>query len=157
MATFRFRLEALLEMRRREERDRQLAVAELERERLRLENAIRSRHAAARSGRDDLRRALEPGRSTTMASVRLQASAALSLETQTQRLAIELAGVLKRLDEARERLLEAAKDRKAVEHLKAKRFEAWKREQNRREAAEQDDLVTSRAARRTLAEGMSHE
>lgn len=135
-------------MRRRAERDRQLAFAELERDRVRLEEAIRSRYLAARTGRDDLRRALKPGVVTSMAPVRLQAGLSLRLETQTQRLAIELAGVLKRSEEARAALLEASRERKAVELLREKRLEAWKRDQDRREAAEQDDLVNGRMARR---------
>jgi len=148
VARFRFTLQALLEARKREERDRQVEVAAIESERLRLEDAIRSRHAAARAGREDLRAALAPGGPRSMAGVRLQAGASLKLEAQTQALAIELAGVLKRLEGARERLLEAARARKAVELLREKRFHEWKREQDRREANEQDDLVTGRAARR---------
>ena len=153
MAKFRFTLQALLHAREREERDRQVEVAAIESERLRLEGAIRSRHAAARAGRDDLRTALAPGAPRSMAGVRLQARAALKLEAQTQALAIELAGTLKRLEEARGRLLEASRARKAVELLRQKRFDEWKREQDRREANEQDDLVTGRYARRSHEDG----
>lgn len=147
MPKFRFKLEALLDSRRRDERDHQIEFATIDRERIGLEDAIRSRHTAARRGRDDLRRALEPGEPRTIIGVRLQAKSSLMLESQTQRLAIELAGVLKRLGEARTRLLEAARARKAVELLREKRFEEWKRDQDRRETAEQDDLVTERAGR----------
>jgi len=150
MARFRFRLDTLLEARRRAERDRQIELAELERERLRLEDAIRSRYAAARAGREDLRRALTPGAPRTMASVRLQATASLSLETQTQRLAIELAGVLRRLEGARERLLEAARERQAVERLREKRRDSWLAQERRREAIEQDEIAGARAIRRSV-------
>ena len=145
MARFRFRLETLLEVRRRMERARQGEVAAIERERLELEHAIRARRAAAEAGRADLRRALEPGGPRSVAPVRLQAGAALTLESQTHQLAIRLAGVLRRLEEARGRLLEASRDRRAVERLREKRHEAWKRETARREAVEQDDLTSARS------------
>ncbi len=147
MAKFQFSLEVLLEARRREERDRQIEVAEIEARRRELEGAIRSRHTAARAGREDLRRALEPGAARSMAGVRLQAGVSIRLEAQMQGLAIELAGVLKTLEDARERLLEASRARKAVELLREKRFEEWKREQDRREARELDDLTSGRYAR----------
>jgi len=152
VARFTFRLQALLEARARDERERQIEVGAVEAQRRGLEDAIRSRHAAARAGREDLRVALAPGGPRSMAGVRLQAGASIRLEAQTQALAIELAGTLKRLEEARERLLEASRARKAVELLREKRFEEWKREQDRREASEQDDLVSGRAAR-LLIEG----
>jgi|GEM_PF-4170087 len=107
-------------------------------------------YAAARAGREDLRRALTPGAPRTMASVRLQATASLSLETQTQRLAIELAGVLRRLEGARERLLEAARERQAVERLREKRRDSWLAQERRREAIEQDEIAGARAIRRSV-------
>lgn len=150
MARFRFRLDPLLRVREREERDRQVEVAAIESERVRLESAIRARHTAARAGREDLRRALAPGGPRAMTSVRLQAGASIRLEAQTHALAIELAGVLKRLEDARSRLLEASRARKAIELLREKRLDEWKRDQDRREASEQDDLVSGRAARRLI-------
>ena len=147
MPRFRFEFETLLRARERAERDVQQEFAAIERERLKLELAIRRRHASARSCRDDLRAVLAPGTRSSVASVRMQAGASLMLEAETQRLAIQLAGVLKRQGAVRERLLEAARARKAVELLREQRLAAWKKDQDRREAAEQDDLVTARAAR----------
>ena len=149
MPRFRFEYETLLRVRRRAERDVQLEFAAIERERLAMEEAIRSRHRAARACREDLRVALAPGRRTAMGPVRLQAGASLRLQSQTHRLAIELAGAMRRQDEVRGRLLEATRARKAVELLREKRLAEWKREQDRREAAEQDDLVTARASGRS--------
>lgn len=152
MAKFRFALEQVLQQRLREERRRQRDVAELERERLRLEEAIRSRQRSIVSCKDDLRSMLDPGdrdrpRRLDLRSVRHQMHASLHLTSSTQPLAIELAGVHQRLESARGRLREATTARKAVEQLKARRYEEWKREQDRRETNLLDEIATTRAAR----------
>ena len=54
---------------------------------------------------------------------------------------------------ARQRLLEATRDRKALEHLREKAHAAWRREEARREAAELDELSTQAYARRRILGG----
>lgn len=145
MARFIFDLEPVLEQRRREERDRQVALAAIERERLAIESEIRSYEEASRRERLELRERLAEGSSRAFAGVRIQAAASVHLVRLAQRAAIRLAGVHQRLEKARAELLEAATRRKAVERLREKRLEAWKAEQNRREIAEVDDLCVMRA------------
>ena len=81
-------------------------------------------------------------------AVRLQSGAAVRLAAAAQRKALELAGVLKRLESARAELLEATKRKKAVELLKERRFEEWKRDQDRRELAAVDELAVMAAGRK---------
>lgn len=154
MGVFRFELEPVLDQRTRVERDRQRAVAELERERLGLEDRIRGKQALLGDAKRHLRAELAGpdggggGRRLQPHGVRLQATASLHLVAEVQRLALTLAGVHKRLEAARALLLEATMRRKAVELLRKRRYDEWRRAEARREAAETDDIVTGRACRR---------
>jgi flagellar FliJ protein len=151
MAGFRFKLEAVLELRRREERDRQLVVASLEHDRLALEERIRSLQRGIVQERHDLRDRLGGGDVIQFANVRVQANAGLHMVARAQRAVLELAGVHQRLDAARAKLLEATRKRKAVEVLRDRRFDEWRREQSRREAAEMDELAVMAAHRKDSA------
>nr|MCU0689024.1 flagellar FliJ family protein [Phycisphaerales bacterium] len=66
---------------------------------------------------------------------------------ELRRLAIEMAGVLKRVEIARAELLAATVARKAMETLRDKALAEWNREQAQREAAELDDLTLMRHGR----------
>lgn len=145
MARFRFRLESVLTHRRAVERDRQRAVAALERRRAELEAEImRRRHAAV--GEQTLARASLVG-VLDVRALRLQGAAALRHEAEARRAAIELAGVLQRLEAARADLLHASRRRKAVEMLRERRWEQWRLDQSRAEAAALDELVVMGAGR----------
>lgn len=155
MPKFRFKLEHVLEQRVREERDKQIAFAAIDRERVELESQIRGHQHALVGYKRDLRGALAgdqtgsspDGASITLPDVRLQAGASLMVMGKAQSAVLQLAGVHKRLDSARAELLEAARARRAVELLREQRLAQWKREQDRKEAAELDDLTVMRAGR----------
>lgn len=149
MPRFRFNLEAVLELRRREERDKQLVVASLEQDRLALEDRIRSLQRGIVQERLDLRDRLGgDGAAVRLDDVRVQANAGLHMVARAQRAVLELSGVHKRLDAARAELLETTKRRKAVQMLRDRRFDEWRREQSRREAAELDELAVMAAHRK---------
>lgn len=150
MAKFIFELEAVLRARQAEERRRQLVLAGLEGERARIEDLIRECQNAIVRGRDDLREALggaSGGAPVDLAGVRMQAGAGLHLVARAQRHVFELAGVHRKLDAARLELLKAATQRKAVESLRERRYEEWREDQKRREAAALDELNVTRAGR----------
>ena len=155
MARFEFSLEAALEQRRRVERDRQLAVAKIERTRVEIEGRVKAVQERLTMERNDLRALLGNGANGSgggagqvlVSSVRLQATAGLHGLAQLRTLAIELAGVLKRLEAARTQLLAAAIARKAVEKLREQQFTRWKQEQAHKESAELDDLTLMRTGR----------
>jgi len=162
-ARFIFPLQAVLDQRRRVEEVKQRAVAELERRRIDVERAIRERQNSIRLARADLRQRLSaerradvpglPPTSVPLADVRMQAAASLHMIAAAQASVFELAGVMRRLDAARLELLQAAADRKAVELLKERRYDEWRREQLRREIAELDELTVTRHAHRDLSLG----
>lgn len=149
---FVFTLQALLDLRAHAERQRQHAVAALEKTRLELEADLRARQNEIRSYKEDLRARLggtpdgQP-QPVDFRTVRLQARASLDAQARTQRLALQLAGVYRQLDDARALLRRAATERKAVELLKQRRYEEWQDQQKRVENAAMDEIGTMRAAR----------
>lgn len=144
MPRFRFNLEPLLEHRKRIERDKQRALATVERRRMEIENHIRAMQQRIADNKAEIGRGLT-GRVDT-AAIRSQAAMSMQLDAQTRRLALVLAEVYRRLEQARADLLEARTRAKAIERLRDRRYEEWKRRLSKREAAELDDLTTVRAA-----------
>lgn len=150
MAKFRFNLETLLQQRTRVEEAKQRDLAAIERERLDIERQILDAQRDIATQKQDLRAALAPIRGrpeVDLRSVRLQSHASLHSVASLQRLALKLAGAHQRAERARSELLRATADRKAVELLKQRRFDAWLRDENRKEAAAVDDMVNARVAR----------
>ena len=154
MAAFRFKLEPVLELRRRAEREQQMQVAAVERERAELEDALRTVNGKLEAERRDWRdrvagQAEGPagGGAVDLGGVKRQATASVGLIAQAQRLVLQLAGVHTRLERAREALREVSTQRRAVEVLRERQLEAWTLEQTRREARELDDLTVMRHGR----------
>ncbi|MCW5775127.1 MAG: flagellar FliJ family protein [Phycisphaeraceae bacterium] len=145
MATFVFKLQPVLVLREREERERQRAVAVLERERLRLESLIRECQRASRAERGVLRDALTDGGRVDLWAVRMQAAAAGELATRAARAAVELAGLTKRIEQARTLLIEATKRRRAMELLRERRYEEWRRSGAKAEFLLVDEIGTRAA------------
>jgi flagellar export protein FliJ len=163
MPKFRFELEAVLKARLAAERQKQLALARLEQERVQIEDYIRLCQQQIRAETQDLRdhltserrvheerwgEALPENAGVDMRAVKLQANAALQQVGEAQRAVLQLAGVHKRIDRARLDLLEATTARKAVEALKERRFEAWREAQKKSEAAMLDEISVMRARER---------
>ena len=156
---FRFRLQTVLEQRERLERDRQRVVAEIDRERLTIEERLRTLQASIAGAKSDLRSRLVGaaeisggGGMVFIPEVRAQAGASLHLEAQARRAALELAGAYRRLERARTELLVAATARKAVEILRERRHAEWVQENKRVEAVAVDEAATQQFARREGAQ-----
>jgi len=158
---FIFSLQLVLDQRIRIEEQRQLIVAELERQRLVLEDRIRAFQRGIQSAKQDLRDRLcieqaeglsQPSaphhQGISLTDVRMQATASLHLVARAQQAVLELVALHKRLDLARLDLLKAAADRKAVELLKARRLQEWTDAQRRLEHADLDELTVMRHAGR---------
>jgi flagellar FliJ protein len=145
MARFRFPLQPVLDARSRAEDECRRRVAALESERRRLEDRLRCGQASIAGARDEVRAALVG--TVRPSELRGQANASLAHMRDAQRLVLELAGVHRRLEAARSALTEAARQRRAIELVKERRFEAWRHEQERREQSALDELATNRGAR----------
>ncbi len=145
---FKFRLQPVLEMREREERDKKLALSVLERQRMDLENRIRGYQHNIETEQASLAEMLIGKNGIDFRGARLQANAALHNRFQAQRTVLELAGVHHLMEQAREKLAHAATRRKAVELLRDRQREAHDLEQRRREMVELDDMSVMRHARR---------
>lgn len=152
-AKFRFSLEAVLRQRIAIEEQHQRRVAELERERLAIEDRIRGFQRSIAGAKEDLRRRLSikkrsgHGAGVSLSDVKLQANASLHLVARAQQAVLELAGLHRRLDAARLELIRATTERKAIELLKAKRYQEWRDELKKKEAAALDELNVMRHAR----------
>lgn len=150
MPSFQFDLEPVLRQRERVEREHQVRVGEIERERLDLERALRDLQQALHAAREDLRARLgahAASASAGFSDVRAQARAISALDRRGMAIAEKLAGVLARLHEARAELIRATSDRRAIELLKERRYEQWLIRQRRSEQRVLDDLASVRGSR----------
>lgn len=152
MPRFVFELEAVLRQRRREERDQQRVVAQLEQTRVGLESEIRRCQQTIRSEKDDLAGMLSErggvNAQVDLSAVRIQANASLHLIAQTQQVVLRLAGVHQRIDRARLELLDLARRRRAIELLREQRYERWKKELDKREQEALDEFAVMSFAHR---------
>ncbi len=145
---FKFTLEPVLEQRRRVEEERLREVAAIEQERVRVEDRLRAINQRLVQSRAELRERFAPGSGATgIAAIRMDASAGLRSTVEAQQAAIELAGILKRLERARAALLDATTARKGVERLRERRLEEFRAEQSRRELAALDEMAIIAAFR----------
>ena len=148
MATFRFKLQPLLDLRSREEDACRTTYRTLVGERSRWCSSRRYsiRERVIREGRHAMRSGMLGTVDTD--ALRLQSHAALGLMREAQSAAIALAGLARRIETARGALDVARGRRKAVESLRERRHREWKLLQDRREVAAQDELATIAAFRR---------
>lgn len=146
MARFVFSLQAVLKARRRAEEELQRAVAQIERERMRLEDVLRGHQRSLVSDKNLLRAGLTG--LIDVRDLRLQANCARQIMRRAQQIVLELAGVYKRLEAARARLIEATRDRRAIELVRERRYEQFKAAIDKAETAALDELTVIAAARK---------
>ncbi len=146
MSKFVFALEPLLRARRVEEESAQRAVADIQRERYALEDRIRRKQQAITIGKSEQQNFLTGVLDMTM--LRGHAGSTLRLMRDAQRIVLELAGLHKRLEMARDKLREDTRRRRVVELLRERRFASWKRTQEKIERDSLDELAVIAAARK---------
>lgn len=148
MPRFRFQLEPLLKARRTAEEEKQRALATIQRQRIQLEDALRLQQQQIAADKSEQRERLTGV--LNLNELRLGAGATLAAVRKANRLALELAGVHKRLEAARLELIEARRKRRVVELLRERRFEQWKQAENKAETAMLDELAVIAAARQSV-------
>lgn len=152
---FKFRLQPVLEQRERLEQEKQRRFAELERERITVEETLRDCQQNIRNAKLDWRDRLGGtggGAMVVIPEVRAQANASLHMEAKARQAAMALAGAYKRLEHARAELLKAATARRAVELLRDRWHEEWRQEERRADAARVDEAGMQLYIRRQLHE-----
>ena len=139
MSIFVFKMQSLLDLRLREEESAQREMSLLMREKSEIDERLRRHQMAIEDGkqalRDDLVGIVDVRR------LRLQTHAAFGVMREAQGAAIALAGLARKIENARILHQAARAKRRAVELLKEKRHAEWLREQDRREIALLDELA----------------
>ena len=153
MAKFQFRFQTLLAHHRRVEDQRQRDLAQHLRTRMIQHDQIRDMQDTIR----DSKRSMADGQVGTVDLTRVGQIARYSghAAQRARQIVVKLASLEKQIEEARQVLLEASKQRKALELLRDKHEAQWRYEQNRRETNELDELATTRYARRVMIGGMT--
>ena len=145
MTTFRFRLDRLLDLRSRKERQQ----AEMLGRALRDETASREalEQAQARLGAAREQAAPEPGRLTVAGTLRNLGLTVAAAMTRRDAAAVSQSEAESALETERERYEAAQRDRRVIERLREQRLEDWTRETDRKEQQEMDGLALDRHRR----------
>jgi flagellar export protein FliJ len=143
MAIFHFNLQALLAARTRAEDVAKRGVGKLEAARRKLEDALRTRQGRLGASKGAVRAGLVG--SVNASELRMQANLSLSVMRDAQRTVLELAGIHRQLEQARDVLKKASQARRAIELVREKRFAAWRLDEKRREQRVMDELAMQRA------------
>jgi flagellar FliJ protein len=146
MTKFRFRLDRLLDLRSRKERQQAETLGRA----LRDENAKREalEQAQERLGTAREQAVPEPGHLTaagTLHNLGLTVAAAM---TRRDAAAVSQSEAEKALESERERYEAAQRDRRVIERLREKRLEDWTRDTDRKEQQELDGLALDRHRRK---------
>ena len=140
MARFVFQLEPLLKHRQMLEDEAQRALALLMRERMILEHELQRHQETIRDDKQLMGRSLVGH--VDVPRIRSHAMHVAQVAVRAQQIGFRMVELNRRIEQARTELVEAMKQRKAVELLKDKQFKRWQHEQDRRETAELDELAT---------------
>jgi flagellar FliJ protein len=151
MAKFVFQLEGVLKQRKWAEQEKQRALAEIQAEMNQLQGELRAMDQTVQAANLDLKmnRLTGPLDMSFLAAHRRYLN---STQRKAMDLVRKMAQVQKRLEEARNALMEAAKQRKIVEKLREKQYERWRDDQARRELSAADEAATQFAYFNRLTE-----
>lgn len=155
MPRFTFRYETLLQHRRNIEDQRQRELAEQVRMQMIMKDQLRDMQQGLSTSKRDLGQALigKVDLSQVGGFTRYNAQAT----TRGYALVRKLAELQVKVDAARNQLLQATQQRKALEVLRDRDLANWRRDQMRRETAEMDEIAAQAYARRMLSRHRSPE
>ena len=145
MAKFKFNLEVVLKHRQMIEDDRQRELAAQLRKRMILMDQLRQMQSTIRDSKQRLGDGLVGQVDLSRISQFSHYNGQVTI--RAQQIVHTLAVVERDVEVARTRLLQASQQRKALELLRDKRLALWKRQQDRREAIELDEIAVQRYAR----------
>ena len=151
MAGFRFRFQSILQHRQRIEDECQRNLAQLMRSRMIFHDQLQKMQDTIRESKQQMADSLVG--KVDLSQVAGFAGYSHQVANRGQQLVSRLAQVEHEISEARQRLLDASRQRKALDRLREKHHNQWRRDQDRREAAVLDELATQRYARAMAAGG----
>jgi flagellar FliJ protein len=140
VAKFVFKLQGVLRQRELIEHQRQREMAELQRQMTILEQALRDLNGSIQTSSDDLRANHLTGK-LDMNFLAAHRRYQVAMQRQGMELAQRMALLQRQMDESRQQLAEAAKQRKVIEKLREKQLERWKADQAMRELAAMDEVA----------------
>jgi flagellar protein FliJ len=139
MARFKFRLEPLLEARRREERDAQRVLAACRAVVVEIELQIAVAHTQVRESMDRVR-AMQVSGKLDLGFIAAHRRFVAALQRRGIVWAQNLVAAQAKVAQAQAMLVEAAKRRKAIEKLRERQLQRWQLEQERKQALELDEV-----------------
>jgi flagellar FliJ protein len=142
MATFVFRLEAVLRQRKHVEREKQRELAARQKALSQSHDELRELDERVRATSEDVRRNLVG--KLDMSFLTAHRRFMLAAQRQAVAIAQKIAAAQKAVDDARGMLLEAAKQRKIIEKLREKQLARWSEESHRKEMIDQDEINVQR-------------
>lgn len=148
MAKFRFKLEPVLRYRRILEDEAQRELAKAMRHRMILQDQLRQMQETITSSKRELGRGLI-GR-VDLDSVAQFARYSGQTAQRARQIVASLVTAEKQIEAARERLLKATRDRKALELLEDRHRRAWHAEMERKDAAATDEIAVQAYARQLV-------
>lgn len=138
MKRFHFNLEALLRIYAREEEERKRKLGEANRMLLFAESELRRLGDEYDASQHEETRIREQGES--LMQMKLYINYAFDLKGRIEKQKIAVRDALRQVKQMRDKLIEAKRRLMAIEHIKEKRFIAWKKERSRFEAKMLDDI-----------------
>lgn len=148
MPRFQFRFSSLLKHRRRVEQDRRRELATCLRKQMILQNQLRTMQQSISESKRQAA-GLLVGRVDIDAISRMGAHASHT-QLRGQDVVMRLADLEREIRRSRESLMDATRQRKALELLRQRHFEAWRAEQRRKQMQELDDIATGAYVRRMI-------
>lgn len=139
MATFRFNLEGVLRHRKHIEQQHQRAVGELLAQMTAMQAEMQALNDTVSDSTEQLRTSHLTG-SIDLGYLTAHRRFMLATRAKAADLLQRMARLQQQIDQARQRLAEAAKQRKIIEKLKEKQFERWRDDLQRKELANLDEV-----------------
>ena len=138
MARFVFKLEGVLRQRKQVEQEKQRDLAERQRHLVSIQDALQELQGTVASSNADMRDNRLVG-TLNMSFIAAHRRFLAGMQKRSTELMQRIVLATRAVDEARNLLAEAAKQRKAIEKLREKQLERWKEDQAKREAALLDE------------------
>src|SRR5688572_13945709 len=140
MAKFVFKLEAVLRQRKHVEGEKQRALALIQSQMTALRNELRLINETVQTSTSDLRENRLTGR-LDLHFLAAHRRFTLATQRKAMNLVQKMALVQRSVDEAQQALVEAMKQRKAIEKLREKHHQRWRDEIARKEANQLDEVA----------------